>query len=69
LRKKYLVSKNINIVSFNGIKKFLQDYLFEDFRAEFIIEEPELRQTIEFLVINLTYLLTIYLIIKKIAVF
>ncbi len=55
MKKKYLASKSVNIVNFNGIKKFLQDYLFEDFRAEFLTDDPDLSQTIKFLVMTIRY--------------
>ena len=35
-KRKYLPKKNSVVITFDGLRKFLQDYLFEDFKPLFL---------------------------------
>lgn len=58
-RKKYLPDKNRLIITGEGLKKFLKDYLFEDFKPHFLksIENINTEQISSFLVVDFVYLL------------
>ena len=50
-KKKYFFKKNIQLVTFDGLRKFLNDNLFEDFQPDFLNNlDPDWRKTIRFLV-------------------
>ena len=57
-KRRYLKDKNLIIITFDGLRKFLQDYLFEDFRPIFLtsIEEVDIDIINRFLVIFLRLL-------------
>jgi hypothetical protein len=51
-KKKYFFKKEIALVTFNGLRKFLNDYLFEDFQPEFLKnDDPDWKRTLKFMVI------------------
>ncbi len=50
-KKKYFFKKSIALITFNGLRKFLKEHLFEDFQPDFINNfDPEWTTTISFLV-------------------
>ena len=52
--KKYFIIKHLPLITFEGLREFLEDYLFDDFESEFINKfDLNWRKTIKFLVISI----------------
>lgn len=52
-KRKFLPSKNVAIITFDGIRRFLREYLFEDLKPNFLKnagKDIDINQLINFLV-------------------
>jgi hypothetical protein len=57
-KKKYFFKKSIALITFNGLRRFLKENLFEDFQPDFINNfDPDWTRTISFLVSKNLYFL------------